>query len=104
MGGVDIRRLLQVPGGNPVHIIERLVFAAHGPDEGIASGARSGVDGPGGGDHRVVIAHDDVPGLLVQFMRCQPMTISIIVHVVFLPSLNSLIMPLRHAHLLRDRI
>ena len=47
-----------------VHIVEGLVLAAHGPDEGVIAGARAGMDGPGRGDDRLLVLHHDMAGLL----------------------------------------
>ena len=53
----------QLLGGDAVHVVKVLVLAAHTPDEGVVPGAHAGVDGPAGPDHRLLVVHDNVPGL-----------------------------------------
>ena len=56
--------LSQLVCRNIVHVVKFLVLSAHRPDERVVAGSRARMNGPGRRNHRLLVPHDDVPGLL----------------------------------------
>src|SRR5690348_17101181 len=50
--------------GDGVHVVEGLVLAAHAPAEAVGRRARTAVDRPARGDHRLAAGDHQVPGRL----------------------------------------
>src|SRR5690242_942581 len=53
----------QVSRFDAVHVVEGLVFAGHAPDKTVVPRTATGVDGPRGRQHHLLVLHKQMPRL-----------------------------------------